>query len=174
MSNDYYQTNNAGEFIDYDKVDYCAESDQHNGPVVGFSEITYTDRLGGDRIRNFFAAIAPAEGAERPDGFSESGLVLDVMNRQEALDHTVDLTQGQWVEKLITATDTQTVEGGTYTFPADAASFDLQCANGYDACTWEELNCSYKGVQYIHVRGTDVINYVDGDTVGTLTLAASN
>ena len=183
LSNDYYQTNNAGEFIDYDKVDYCAESDQHNGPVVGFSEVTYTDRLGGDRIlrikRNFFASIAPTEGAERADSFAESGLTLDVMNRQEALNHTVDLTQGEWVEKVNSATDQQTIDGGTYTFPADAASIALECSNGFDACTWEELNSSYDDgsgntVQYIHIRGTNVLNWVEGDTVGTLTLAETN
>lgn len=183
LSNDYYDTNNAGERIDYGKVDYCAESDQHNGAVVGYSEITYTDRLGGDRIlrvkRDFFATSAPADGAERATDFREGGLFLDVMNRQEALDHTVDLTQGEWVEKVISATDPQPVPGGPYNFPLDGANIALECANGFNACTWEELNGEYLNdasnvVQYIHVRGTNVINWVEGDTVGTLTLTANN
>jgi hypothetical protein len=83
------------------------------------------------------------------------------------------------VEKVISATDQQTVDVGTYTFPADGASIALECAGGFESCTWEELNGSYDDgsgntVQYIHIRGTDVINWVEGDTVGTLTLAASS
>lgn len=184
LANDFYSTKNEGDMIDhFQDVDYCAESDQHNGPVVGYSEVTYVDRLGGDRIlrmkRDFYASFAPAPTAERADTFNENGFFLEVMNRNEALEHTVDLTQGQWVEKVISATDQQTVDGGTYTFPADGASIALECAGGFESCTWEELNGSYDDgsgntVQYIHIRGTDVINWVEGDTVGTLTLAASN
>ena len=184
LANDFYSTKSEGTVIDHSQdVDYCAESDQHNGPVVGYSEVTYVDRLGGDRIlrmkRDFFATSAPARTAERATDFNENGFSLDVMNRKVALDHTVDLTQGQWVEKVISATDQQTDDGGTYTFPADSASIALECAGGFESCTWEELNGSYNNgpgntVQYIHVRGTDVINWVEGDTVGTLTLAASN
>lgn len=179
LSNTYYQTNNEGEFINFNEVDYCAESEDHNGPVVGYSEITYADRLGGDRIlrvkRDFFAERAPAPTAERADTFRENGLVLDVMNREEALAHTVDLTQGEWVEKVISATDTQTVTGGTYIFPLDAGNVALECENGFNACSWSELNGVHTDgdgneVQYIHVRGTNVINWVEGDTVGTLTM----
>lgn len=179
LANDFYVTKSEGDIIDFGAdTDYCAESADHNGPVVGYSEVTYVDRLGGDRIlrlkRDFFSSFAPAEGAERADSFEENGFALDVMNREEALDHTVDLTQGTWTEKTISATDQQTVDGGTYTFPADGASLPLDCADGFNACTWEELNDSYDdgsggSVQYIHVRGTDVINWVEGNTVGTLT-----
>ena len=138
------------------------------------------DRLGGDRIlrvkRDFFASFAPAPTAERATGFQENGFSLDVMNRKEALEHTVDLTQGEWVEKLISATDSQTVDGGTYVFPRDSGSVALECVGGFDACTWEELNSSYQDgegntVQYIHVRGTNVINWVEGNTIGSLNRA---
>lgn len=184
LANDFY--NNGGSedtTISDDDSDYCAESDDHNGPVVGFSEVTYVDRLGGDRIirlkRDFFASEAPAEDADRASDFDEQGFALDVMNREEALDHTVDLTQGEWVEKVNSATDTQTVDGNTYSFPADERNIALDCAeNGFEDCTWSELNDSYDDgngntVQYIHIRGTDVINWVEGDTVGTLTRTSS-
>ena len=184
LADDFYVTKSEGDTINISQdSDYCNESDVHNGPIVAYSEVTYVDRLGGDRIlrmkRDFFATFAPAPTAERATGFNENGFSLDVMNRKVALDHTVDLTQGQWVEKIISATDQQTVDGGTYTFPADGASIALECAGGFESCTWEELNGSYDDgsgntVQYIHIRGTDVINWVEGDTVGTLTLAASN
>lgn len=184
LADDFYASKSSGDMIDFNAdTDYCAESAQHNGPVVGYSEVTYADRLGGDRIlrikRDFFASFAPASTAEHADNFSENGFSLDVISRKEALNHTVDLTQGEWVEKVISATDTQTVDGGTYTFPQDGDSLALECANGFNACTWSELNSSYDDgsgntVQYIHVRGTNVINWVEGDTVGTLTLAASN
>jgi hypothetical protein len=173
LANDFYTYKNEGSIIDQSDTDYCAESEDHNGPVVGYSEITYADRLGGDRIlrvkRDFYAITAPASTAERADDFVESGLGLDIMNREEALAGTLDLTQGEWVEKVISSTDTQTVDGGTYVFPLDNGNVDLKCAAGFNACTWEELNDSYNDVQYIHVRGTNVINWVDGDTVGTLT-----
>ncbi|MEQ6886599.1 hypothetical protein [Salicola sp. Rm-C-2C1-2] len=180
LANDFYTYKNKGDGIDhFQDADYCEESDDHNGPVVGFSEVTYVDRLGGDRIlrlkRDFYASQAPAEDAERASNFSENGFSLDVMNRREALDHTVDLTEGEWEEKLISATDDQTIDGGTYSFPSDESNIALDCAeNGFQACTWSELNDSYDDgngntVQYIHIRGTDVINWVDGDTVGTLT-----
>lgn len=63
--------------------------------------------------------------------------------------------------------------------PSRPMSIALECAGGFESCTWEELNGSYDDgsgntVQYIHIRGTDVINWVEGDTVGTMTLAASN
>jgi len=184
LANDFYTRKSEGDVIDhFQDVDYCAESDQHNGPVVGYSEVTYVDRLGGDRIlrmkQDFFATFAPAPTAERATGFNENGFSLDVMNRKVALDHTVDLTQGEWVEKVNSATDQQTVDGGTYTFLADGASIVLECAGGFESCTWEELNGSYddgsgNAVQYIHIRGTDVINWLEGDNVGTLTLTASN
>lgn len=185
LADDFYLTNNEGDFYDFGDHDYCAESDAHNGPIVAYSEVTYVDRLGGDRILrmkwNFSATTneAPAQTAERASDFQQNGFSLDVMNRKVALDHTVDLTRGQWVEKVISATDQQTVNGGTYTFPADGASIALECAGGFESCTWEELNGSYDDgsgntVQYIHIRGTDVINWVEGDTVGTLTLASSN
>jgi len=179
LANDFYTYKNEGDIVNHSQdADYCAESDQHNGPVVGYSEITYADRLGGDRVlrvkRDFSATFAPAPTAVRADSFVENGLSLDIVNRKEALAYTVDLTQGQWVEKVISSTDTQTVDGGTYTFPIDGASVALECAGGFNACTWEELNGSYvdgvgNTVQYIHVRGTTVINWVEGDTVGTLT-----
>ena len=184
LANDFYASKSEGDLIDFDQdTDYCAESAQHNGPVVGYSEVTYVDRLGGDRLvrvkRDFYASFAPAPTAERATDFQENGFVLDVMNRKEALEHTVDLTQGEWVEKLISATDTQTMDGGTYVFPGDSANVALECAGGFNACTWEELNGSYvdgagNTVQYIHVRGTNVINWVEGDTVGTLTLAVGS
>ncbi len=180
LANDFYENKPEGDntFSHSTDVDYCDESDQHNGPVVGFSEVTYVDRLGGDRIlrlkRDFYASVAPAETAERATTFYENGFFLEVSNRQEALDHTVDLTQGEWVEKLISATDTQTIDGGTYTFPADEDRISLACADGFASCTWSELNDSYEDVngntvQYIHIRGTDVINWIEGDTVGTFT-----
>lgn len=184
LANDFYASKSEGDLIDFDQdTDYCAESAQHNGPVVGYSEVTYVDRLGGDRLvrvkRDFYASFAPAPTAERATDFQENGFVLDVMNRKEALEHTVDLTQGEWVEKLISATDTQTMDGGTYVFPGDSANVALECAGGFNACTWEELNGSYvdgagNTVQYIHVRGANVINWVEGDTVGTLTLAVGS
>lgn len=184
LADDFYASKSDGDLINFDQdTDYCVESDQHNGPVVGYSEVTYVDRLGGDRLlrvkRDFYASFAPAPTAERATDFQENGFVLDVMNRKEALEHTVDLTQGEWVEKLISATDTQTVDGGTYVFPRDNGNVSLECAGGFDACTWEELNGSYQDgegntVQYIHVRGTSVINWVEGNTVGTLTLAAKS
>lgn len=184
LANDYYVSHNQGDVINFSQdTDYCDESDDHSGPVVGYSEVTYTDRLGGDRIlrikRDFYASFAPASSADRAASFKENGFFLDVMNRKEALDHTLDLTQGEWVEKVISATDSQTVDGGTYTFPLDGANVALECANGFDACTWSELNASYDDgegntVQYIYVRGTDIMNWVKGNTVGTLTLAASN
>ena len=65
------------------------------------------------------------------------------MNRKVALDHTVDLTQGQGVEKVISAADQQTVDGGTCTFPTDGARIAFECAGGFESCTWEELNGSY-------------------------------
>lgn len=184
LADDFYATKSEGDTINISQdSDYCNESDVHNGPIVAYSEVTYVDRLGGDRIlrikRDFFATFAPAQTAERATGFNENGFSLDVMNRKVALDHTVDLTQGQWVEKINSATDQQTVDGGTYTFPADAANVALECAGGFDSCTWEELNGSYDDgsgntVQYIHIRGTNVINWFEGDTVGTWKLAASN
>lgn len=180
LADDFYAYKNEGDIVDHNQdSDYCAESNVHNGPIVGYSEITYADRLGGDRVlrvkRDFFATTAPAPTAERADSFVENGLSLDIVNREEALAHTIDLTQGQWEEKVISSTDTQTVDGGTYTFPIDGASIALDCADGFNACTWEELNGSYvdgvgNTVRYIHVRGTNVINWVEGDTVGTLTL----
>ncbi|WP_264766171.1 hypothetical protein [Marinobacter fonticola] len=41
----------------------------------------------------------------RVDAFQENGFFLDVINRKEALDHTVDLSQGEWVEKVTSSTD---------------------------------------------------------------------
>jgi hypothetical protein len=179
LADDFYATKSSGDMIDFNAdTDYCAESDQHNGPVVGYSEVTYADRLGGDRMlrikRDFFASFAPAPIAERADTFMENGLTLDVISRKEALEYTLDLTQGTWEEKIISSTDTQTVDGGTYTFPADAAALPLTCANGLSACRWSELNSDYDDgtgnrVEFIHVRGTNIINWVEGDTVGTLT-----
>ena len=185
LADAFYENNSEGSPYSSGDTAYCAESDDHNGPIVGYSEVTYIDRLGGDRILrlkwDFYASSneAPAQTAERATDFNENGFFLEVMNRKRALDHTLDLTQGEWVEKVNSATDQQTVDGGTYTFPTDGASIALECAAGFESCTWEELNGSYDDgsgntVQYIYIRGTDVINWVEGDTVGTLTLAASS
>jgi len=185
LADAFYANNSEGSFYNSGDTAYCAESDDHNGPIVGYSEVTYIDRLGGDRILrlkwDFYASSneAPAQTAERANDFNENGFSLEVMNRKVALGHTLDLTQGEWVEKVNSATDQQTVDGGTYTFPADEASIALECAGGFESCTWEELNGSYDDsegntFQYIHIRGTNVINWVEGDTVGTLTRTASN
>lgn len=178
LADDFDYENNTT--VSESDKDYCKESDDHNGPVVEYSEVTYVDRLGGDRLlrikRDFYTSQVPDSDADRApeSSFQELGFSLGVMDRQKALDHTVDLTEGSWEEKLISDTDTQTVDGGTYDFANDP-DIALTCEDGYSSCTWSELNDSYQDadgneVQYIHIRGTNVINWVQGDTVGTLTL----
>ncbi|MYL27564.1 MULTISPECIES: hypothetical protein [Halomonadaceae] len=190
MSDAYFANNPDGGAVNHDEVDYCEESSNHNGPIVGYSDVAFVDRLGGDRLirikRDYFTKSGvPAQSEERADSFEEQGFFVTVMDRLEAVEHTVDLTDGEWTEVGIGGSDKESFPESTVNFSTSPSGSGADVAPGCDdmsACTWRELNRAYSKAdgnggtlttRYIYVRGTETLNWVNGDTVGTLKRVAN-
>ena len=170
----------------FDDLEYCDDSDSHNGPIMAFSEVNFVDRLGGDRLirikRDFSAntQYAPeSPDAERADSFSEQGFFLTAYDRAETKNYTVDLSSSSWKETAMSSKETDPFhEDKLVSFGSEDGQepFHDGFCEDMSACTWQELNQRIEDfdtdtgddMNFIHVRGTDVINAMVDNTVFTL------
>lgn len=135
----------------------CVVSDPDND-VFGYSEVTWAQRLGGDRLirmkRDFWRDELDQE-------FAEDGYFFSILDRKEAHETVVDLT-GEW-ELTHIGSDPKNKTTETITFGDSDVSHPslvpFTCKGGFKTCGWSELNQRQDGASLIHVRGTAAVNW---------------
>ena len=143
----------------FDERSECSSSDEdYESRVVFYSEVTWADRLGGDRL------IRMKRDFWRPntvEAFTEIGYFYSILDHKEAQEAAVDLT-GEW-ELTHIGSDPRNPTKVTITFGDDNVSdpslVQFTCEKGFKECGWTELNQRQNGASLIHVRGTNVVNW---------------
>jgi len=164
---------------------FC-DSPEFTGPVVGYSEVTWADRLGGDRLirikRDFSGNLARLMVVDElsESDFTEANFDYSIHDRVNTRDTVVDLI-GSWDLTYFFpgsgSGNTVTIQFAEGAPPPSFGSGPLMevpwdCTGGV-RCGWSELNRREAGFSLIHVRGTNVVNWVakqDGAPAGFYTM----